>query len=169
MREGVFEVRAVLGPSVVVSDKDIEDSLWHYYYDTDKTVNYLLRMHAEVSLDVPALMFVEQQAPSQSRKTAKKNKDFTNGESKGESRLSIRSYHQPRTKCAAYSSRPETVNIYLAHVVPGTYVRRGLSTPLSRPILGLESPAGTTLLWTQFYGALLRRCSLARYTSRAAG
>ncbi|KAI4124684.1 MAG: hypothetical protein LQ338_004684 [Usnochroma carphineum] len=83
LREGVFEVRAVLGPSVVVSDKDIEDSLWHYYYDTDKTVNYLLRMHAEVSLDVPALMFVEQQAPSQSRKTAKKNKDFTNGESKG--------------------------------------------------------------------------------------
>ncbi|KAI4117653.1 MAG: hypothetical protein LQ345_002152 [Seirophora villosa] len=45
LREGVAQVRAVLGPSISVNDKDIEDSLWHYYYDVDKTVNYLLRKH----------------------------------------------------------------------------------------------------------------------------
>lgn len=44
LRQGVTNVRAVLGPSVEVGDKDIEDSLWHYYFDEDKTVNYLLRM-----------------------------------------------------------------------------------------------------------------------------
>lgn len=43
LRQGVINVRAVLGPSVNVRDKDIEDSLWHYYYDEDRTVNYLLR------------------------------------------------------------------------------------------------------------------------------
>ncbi|KAL8909492.1 MAG: hypothetical protein Q9207_000172 [Kuettlingeria erythrocarpa] len=43
LRGGVIEVRAVLGPSNTVSDKDIEDSLWHYYYDVEKTVNYVLR------------------------------------------------------------------------------------------------------------------------------
>lgn len=42
MRLGTAEVREVLGPEVSITDKEIEDSLWHYYYDIDKTVNYLL-------------------------------------------------------------------------------------------------------------------------------
>ncbi|KAL8969217.1 MAG: hypothetical protein Q9183_002103 [Haloplaca sp. 2 TL-2023] len=46
LQEGVGRVRFVLGPSVHVDDKDIEDSLWHYYYDVDKTVNYILQQHA---------------------------------------------------------------------------------------------------------------------------
>ena len=37
-------MRAVLGPEVSITDKEIEDSLWHYYYDVDKAVNYLLGM-----------------------------------------------------------------------------------------------------------------------------
>ncbi|KAI4195942.1 MAG: hypothetical protein LQ350_006876 [Teloschistes chrysophthalmus] len=48
LRQGVINVRAVLGPSANVGDKDIEDSLWHYYYDEDKTVNYLLQQQTQV-------------------------------------------------------------------------------------------------------------------------
>jgi len=31
-----------LGTDVPVTDREIEESLWHYYYDVEKTVNYLL-------------------------------------------------------------------------------------------------------------------------------
>lgn len=42
LRLGTAKVREVLGPEVSTTDMEIEDSLWHYYYDVDKTVNYLL-------------------------------------------------------------------------------------------------------------------------------
>lgn len=42
MREGTLKVRDVLGPDIAVTDKEIQDSLWHYYYDIAKTVTYLL-------------------------------------------------------------------------------------------------------------------------------
>ena len=42
LRLGTAKVRDVLGPGVSIPDREIEDSLWHYYYDVDKTVNYLL-------------------------------------------------------------------------------------------------------------------------------
>lgn len=35
-------MREVLGPDLSVTDKEIEDSLWHYYYDIEKTINYLI-------------------------------------------------------------------------------------------------------------------------------
>lgn len=44
LRQGTAKVRDVLGPELPITDKEIEDSLWHYYYDIDKTVNYLLSM-----------------------------------------------------------------------------------------------------------------------------
>ncbi|KAL8731723.1 MAG: hypothetical protein Q9181_004191 [Wetmoreana brouardii] len=72
LQQGVLEVRAVLGPSVDVSNKDIEDSLWHFYYDVDKTVNYLL----------------QQQAPAQPKKSVKRDRAPANGAPKG-SPLSI--------------------------------------------------------------------------------
>ena len=40
MQEALGKARAILGDSF--TDRDIQDSLWHYYYDVDKTVNYLL-------------------------------------------------------------------------------------------------------------------------------
>ena len=43
LQNGVSEVRTILGPSVIVNERSIEDALWHYYYDVEKTVNYLLR------------------------------------------------------------------------------------------------------------------------------
>ncbi|KAL9025203.1 MAG: hypothetical protein Q9196_005934 [Gyalolechia fulgens] len=63
LQKGLAGVRAVLGPSVLVSDKDIEDSLWHYYYDVEKTVNYLL----------------QQQAPAEPKKSVKKGQGSLNG------------------------------------------------------------------------------------------
>ena len=42
LRIGTIKVREFLGDDVPVTNKEIEDSLWHYYYDVDKTVNYLL-------------------------------------------------------------------------------------------------------------------------------
>ena len=42
LRTGAIKVREILGDEVRVTDRAIEDSLWHYYYDVEKTVNYLL-------------------------------------------------------------------------------------------------------------------------------
>ena len=45
LRKGTAKVRNVLGSEDSITDKDIQDSLWHYYYDVEKTVNYLLSMY----------------------------------------------------------------------------------------------------------------------------
>ena len=44
MVNGLGSVRAVLGSEAGggLSDKDIKDSLWYYYFDVEKTVEYLL-------------------------------------------------------------------------------------------------------------------------------
>ena len=43
MRLGTIAVRDALGQGVPgITDKDIQEALWHYYYDLDKSVNYLL-------------------------------------------------------------------------------------------------------------------------------
>jgi HBS1 N-terminus len=33
----------LLGPNSTVTDKEIEDAVWYYYFDVDKTVKYLQR------------------------------------------------------------------------------------------------------------------------------
>ena len=42
LRLGTIQVRDTIGDQVSLTDGEIQDSLWHYYYDIDKTVNYLL-------------------------------------------------------------------------------------------------------------------------------
>lgn len=43
MRASTLAVRDTLGPDVPnVSDAEIYEALWHYYYDVGKTVTYLL-------------------------------------------------------------------------------------------------------------------------------
>lgn len=54
LQEGTTEVRKILGPDVAVTDQEIQESLWHYYYDVEKTVNYILSM----KLTLPS-MFVD--------------------------------------------------------------------------------------------------------------
>ena len=43
---GTAKVRSILGSEVAVTDREIQDSLWHYYYDVTKTVNYILSASA---------------------------------------------------------------------------------------------------------------------------
>ncbi|KAL8808476.1 MAG: hypothetical protein Q9182_000027 [Xanthomendoza sp. 2 TL-2023] len=66
LQNGVREVRALLGPTINISDEAIEDSLWHYYYDVSKTVDY----------------FLQQQAPTQPTKPTKKQQALKKGASK---------------------------------------------------------------------------------------
>ena len=42
LRQGTIRVRDVLGPGFGISDAKIQESLWHYYYDVEKSVNYIL-------------------------------------------------------------------------------------------------------------------------------
>ncbi len=42
LRRCTVDVRKTLGSDFPVSDQDIENSLYYYYYDIQKTVNYLL-------------------------------------------------------------------------------------------------------------------------------
>lgn len=42
LRQGTIVVREVLGAGLGISDAKIQESLWHYYYDVEKSVNYLL-------------------------------------------------------------------------------------------------------------------------------
>ena len=44
LQEGTTQVRHALGSHFPVTNREIEDSLWHYYYDVEKTVNYLISM-----------------------------------------------------------------------------------------------------------------------------
>jgi len=41
MRLGTIKVREALGSAIPVSDKEIQETLWHYYYDVGKSVVYL--------------------------------------------------------------------------------------------------------------------------------
>lgn len=42
LRDGTLKVRDALGPDIIVTDKEIQDSLWHHYYDIGKTVTWIL-------------------------------------------------------------------------------------------------------------------------------
>jgi hypothetical protein len=43
MAAGTIAVRDALGPDVPdVTDREIQEALWHYYYDVGKTVSYIL-------------------------------------------------------------------------------------------------------------------------------
>lgn len=44
LRLGTIQVREALGSSVTATDAQIQESLWHYYYDVGKTVTYLKSM-----------------------------------------------------------------------------------------------------------------------------
>lgn len=44
LQEGTIKVRQALGPSSPVTDSEIQEALWHYYYDVSKSVSYLKSM-----------------------------------------------------------------------------------------------------------------------------
>lgn len=42
LASGLSSVQSVLGPTSGVTDKEIKDALWYYYFDQEKTIAYLL-------------------------------------------------------------------------------------------------------------------------------
>lgn len=48
MAAGTVAVREALGPDVPdVTDREIQEALWHYYYDVGQTVTYILDARAK--------------------------------------------------------------------------------------------------------------------------
>ena len=48
MAAATAEVKSMLGPQASkVTIEQIQDSLWHYYYDVDKTVAYLINKYID--------------------------------------------------------------------------------------------------------------------------
>ena len=48
MAAGTIAVREALGPEVLgVTDREIQEVLWHYYYDVGQTVTYILDTRAK--------------------------------------------------------------------------------------------------------------------------
>ena len=41
LRLGTVQVRAGLGSDSVFTDQEIQEALWHYYYDVGKSVSFL--------------------------------------------------------------------------------------------------------------------------------
>lgn len=41
LRLGTDQVRSSLGADFVVADDEIQEALWHYYYDVSKSVTYI--------------------------------------------------------------------------------------------------------------------------------
>jgi hypothetical protein len=46
---GLSSVQAVLGSSSGITEKEIKDALWYYYFDQEKTVAYLLEQQHKKS------------------------------------------------------------------------------------------------------------------------
>jgi elongation factor 1 alpha-like protein len=61
MHQGTIKVRASLGPSFNATDTEIQEALWHYYYDVPKSVSYLKSRWTGCSLPhQPKTHFVRQ-------------------------------------------------------------------------------------------------------------
>ena len=58
LRAGTVKVKAALGSDYQGTDKDIEDALYYYYYDVDKSVEYLK------SKNTPKVKKTKSKAPS---------------------------------------------------------------------------------------------------------
>jgi hypothetical protein len=47
LKEGLRRAREIFGSDIPgLTDTEIEDSLWYYYFDVSKTVNYILSVPA---------------------------------------------------------------------------------------------------------------------------
>ena len=42
MESGVTSIRAILGENTPVTEQDIKEALWNYYFDVEQSVTFLL-------------------------------------------------------------------------------------------------------------------------------
>ncbi|KAF2760384.1 hypothetical protein EJ05DRAFT_282945 [Pseudovirgaria hyperparasitica] len=46
LRQCTVKVKSALGSEYIISDQEIQEALWHYYYDIHKSITYLKNKHA---------------------------------------------------------------------------------------------------------------------------
>ena len=80
MERATKKVRDVLGSDVMVSDKDIQDSLWYYFYDVEKTVNYILGMPSTILSQIQDADFSGQITAAETKAAKQTTKKATKGE-----------------------------------------------------------------------------------------
>ena len=85
LRRGTSEVRQTLGTNFPVTDQEIEDSLYYYYYDVEKTVNYLLSTDRLYALYLALIHLIDQTTKAQAKKSRKDRLSSEAKSSKGKS------------------------------------------------------------------------------------
>ena len=100
LKEGARKVRETTGDEF--SDVDIRDTLWHYYYDVEKTVNYLLS-RLMPKLGQCSLMYVKGNRSTQQTKKSKPAKN-----AKGTFQIPFSHYTHPNGPLCTVVSRPQS-------------------------------------------------------------
>ncbi|MCJ1351054.1 MAG: Hsp70 suppressor, GTPase facilitates ribosomal subunit dissociation [Icmadophila ericetorum] len=94
MQVNMFKVREILGPEVG-TDQEIRESLWHYYYDVEKTIAYL----------------IDQKATKESKKTKKGSSEAAK-KSKGNYWLSFHGDVEPHDVLMVSETSPSKESNY---------------------------------------------------------
>ena len=55
LRLGTLQVRNGLGPAFQATDNEIQEALWHYYYDVAKSLSYLKSRRPSLALVLPGI------------------------------------------------------------------------------------------------------------------
>ncbi|KAF2227413.1 P-loop containing nucleoside triphosphate hydrolase protein [Elsinoe ampelina] len=79
LRMGTAKVRSILGESSHISNSAIEEALWHYYYDIEKTVTYLKNEHKPKETKPKEVSRFDQAAAASAAKTPVTVNGKTNG------------------------------------------------------------------------------------------
>ncbi|KAF2275483.1 uncharacterized protein EI97DRAFT_502040 [Westerdykella ornata] len=98
LRQGTIMVKEALGSSVSVSDSQIQEALWHYYFDVGKSVTYLKNKHGPAKT-IPAS---KPKAPSRFDQAASSAALL---QTKGQGEPPISPNREPDIACIAPSPR----------------------------------------------------------------
>lgn len=154
MRVGTIRVREALGEfEAGISDAQIQEALWHYYYDVGKSVSYLKnkfggapapkatpKKEKPLSKFEQAASIATQNAPATAGTTPKKKKPVTNGEKLADSvgKLQI---EEPRVKSKNLNVANEfekSNTKRIANFVVVGHVDHGKSTLMGRLLYDLK-------------------------------
>ncbi|KAK1911957.1 hypothetical protein P3342_012440 [Pyrenophora teres f. teres] len=156
MRNGTIRVREALGDmSDFTSDEQIQEALWHYYYDVAKSVSYLKNKLgvAEPRQEAPkqekakptsrfdqAASVAHQNAPTTAGTTPKKKKKHTNGElAESVEKLAVSEESRVRSKNLNVVDEFEKSNMKrMANFVVLGHVDHGKSTLMGRLLYDLK-------------------------------
>lgn len=119
MQQGTIKIKEALGSAISVSDAEIQESLWHYYFDVGKSVTYLKSMaspthtsqpraHEDIDKHTPK----KSAAPSKTQKPVSRFDQAAGAASKSQTKSTTGeptiSYNPKQHKCAIFPSDSET-------------------------------------------------------------